>query len=217
MEGSLQAYFLRLVMALAVGGFIGLERELRGKPAGTRTNMLICLGSCLLMIISIELARHAGAPADPARIAAQAVSGIGFLGAGTIIRSRFHVTGLTSAATIWALAALGLAIGAGYLLISLATAGLIGITLTAVPHVEKAILKRRATHVVSLVLTKRDGVMEPILAILHEAGVTVEGLEIDRSRERPTVTFEYPASIATHGQIIERLAQCDGVERVTHV
>lgn len=102
----------KLFAAVLVGGGIGLERELKGKPAGLRTNVLICVGSALLMDLSLSLTRTYGG--DPGRISAQVVTGIGFLGAGTILHTRGMITGLTSAATIWVVAALGLTIGAGY-------------------------------------------------------------------------------------------------------
>ncbi|MEX2180479.1 MAG: MgtC/SapB family protein [Gemmatimonadaceae bacterium] len=102
----------KLFIAILVGGGIGLERELRRKPAGLRTNILICVGSALLMDLSMALAfAHGG---DPGRIAAQVVTGIGFLGAGTILHTRGTITGLTSAATIWVVAAIGLTVGAGF-------------------------------------------------------------------------------------------------------
>lgn len=102
----------KLLIAVLIGGGVGLERELKGKPAGLRTNILICLGSALLMDLSMSLTATYGG--DPGRIAAQVVTGIGFLGAGTILHTRGQITGLTSAATIWVVAALGLTIGAGY-------------------------------------------------------------------------------------------------------
>lgn len=101
---------LKILIAILAGGGIGLERELRGKPAGLRTNILICVGSALLMDLSIRVAGDSG---DPGRIAAQVVTGIGFLGAGTILHTRGTITGLTSAATIWVVAAIGLTSGAG--------------------------------------------------------------------------------------------------------
>ena len=102
----------KLLIAVLIGGGVGLERELKGKPAGLRTNILICVGSALLMDLSMSLSATYGG--DPGRIAAQVVTGIGFLGAGTILHTRGQITGLTSAATIWVVAALGLTIGAGY-------------------------------------------------------------------------------------------------------
>lgn len=102
----------KLIVAIIAGGAVGLERELRGKPAGLRTNILICLGSALLMDLSVRIANDYNG--DPGRIAAQVVTGIGFLGAGTILHTRGTITGLTSAATIWVVAAIGLTAGAGY-------------------------------------------------------------------------------------------------------
>jgi len=109
----------KLLVAIVAGGAIGIERELRGKPAGLRTNILICLGSALLMDLSVRIANDYNG--DPGRIAAQVVTGIGFLGAGTILHTRGTITGLTSAATIWVVAAIGLTAGAGYEFEALAT------------------------------------------------------------------------------------------------
>lgn len=110
---------VKLMVAIIAGGAVGFERELRGKPAGLRTNILICLGSALLMDLSVRIANDYNG--DPGRIAAQVVTGIGFLGAGTILHTRGTITGLTSAATIWVVAAIGLTAGAGYEFEALAT------------------------------------------------------------------------------------------------
>ncbi len=101
-----------------LGGAIGLEREIAGKPAGLRTNILICMGAALLTDVSIGLVTNSDGTrvGDPARLAAQIVTGIGFLGAGTIMQARGTITGLTSAATIWVVAAIGITIGAGHYL-----------------------------------------------------------------------------------------------------
>src|SRR3989442_2277197 len=101
--------FLQLSLATLFGGAIGLERELGGKPAGLRTNILICIGSVLYTKLSITMA---AGTADPTRVAAQIVTGVGFIGAGTILHARGAVVGLTSAATIWVVAAIGVALGA---------------------------------------------------------------------------------------------------------
>ena len=98
-----------LLLASLLGGAIGWEREHSGKPAGLRTNILICMAATLLTDLSVRLAPSFGGPADPGRIAAQIVTGMGFLGAGTIIQTRGTVTGLTTAATLWIVAAIGMA------------------------------------------------------------------------------------------------------------
>ena len=106
---------LKLMLAVVLGGAIGLEREIKAKPAGLRTNILICVGAALLSDVSIRIGLIGGERVgDPARIAAQIVSGIGFIGAGTIMQGGGTITGLTSAATIWVVAAIGIAIGAGF-------------------------------------------------------------------------------------------------------
>jgi len=110
--GSHFVLCLRLLLAAVLGGAVGLERELAGKPAGLRTNLLIGMGAALFTHVSVAIPAAAGS-GDPARIAAQVVTGIGFLGAGTIIHARQAVHGLTSAATVWVVAGLGVAVGAG--------------------------------------------------------------------------------------------------------
>jgi putative Mg2+ transporter-C (MgtC) family protein len=107
--------FLRLTVALICGCLIGIEREMHGKNAGLRTNALVCIGSCLIMLVSLEVHQmyKAEGPADPGRIAAQVVSGIGFLGAGAIIRAQEGVKGLTTAAGVWVASGIGLACGLG--------------------------------------------------------------------------------------------------------
>src|SRR6185436_12577462 len=101
---------VQLLLALVLGGAVGLERELKGKPAGLRTNMLICVGATLFTVLSYRMGAGIG---DPGRVAAQILTGVGFIGAGTILHMRGAVTGLTSAATIWVVAAIGLAVGSG--------------------------------------------------------------------------------------------------------
>lgn len=130
----------KLLIAILAGGAIGLERELRHKPAGLRTNILICLGSALLMDLSTRIAGPSGG--DPGRIAAQVVTGIGFLGAGTILHTRGTITGLTSAATIWVVAAIGLTAGAGFVFEALAATITVMVVLEGMGYVERRFLDR---------------------------------------------------------------------------
>jgi putative Mg2+ transporter-C (MgtC) family protein len=131
---------LRLALAAALGGAVGLEREFRHKPAGLRTNMLIALGSALFSILSVELGAGAG---SPDRIAAQVVTGIGFLGAGAILRSGENIHGLTTAATIWVNAAIGMAAGLGaYTVATVAAVVTLGV-LALMPVMEKIVDRRR--------------------------------------------------------------------------
>ena len=126
--------FLRLALAAGLGGAIGLEREFRRKPAGLRTNMLIALGSALFSILSVELGTAAG---SPDRVAAQVVTGIGFLGAGAILRSGESIHGLTTAATIWVNAAIGMAAGLGAYAAAAGGATLTLVVLALLPFMER--------------------------------------------------------------------------------
>ena len=125
---------LRLLLATFLGGAIGLQRELSGKEAGLRTNMLICLGSALFTVLSV-LAFPGG---DPSRLAAGVITGIGFIGAGVILhRTGGTVIGLTSAATIWSVAAIGIAAGAGKYIIAIA-ATVLALVILLLPHIKKS-------------------------------------------------------------------------------
>ncbi len=130
---------VRLSVAAFLGGVVGLERQQRHKSAGLRTHILVSLGSCLIMLISYKL--YAGVQgltnADPARLAAQVVSGIGFLGAGTIMKEGLTIKGLTTAASLWVVAGVGLAVGAGYYVGAVATTVLSVLALTFLPRFER--------------------------------------------------------------------------------
>ena len=132
-----------LLLSTVLGGAIGWEREHAGKPAGLRTNILICIAATLLTDLSVSAAASASAVADPGRIAAQIVTGMGFLGAGTIIQSRGHVTGLTTAATLWVVAAIGMAVGFGAWVEAVGTTLLVLVTLIPLRKVEEAADRRR--------------------------------------------------------------------------
>ena len=136
---SLSEAFLRLALAAVLGGVIGLEREYHRKPAGLRTNMLIALGSALFSMLSVELGAGAG---SPDRIAAQVVTGIGFLGAGAILRSGGNVHGLTTAATIWVNAAVGMAAGLGSYTVAAVSAAITLVVLALLPFMEEFFEKR---------------------------------------------------------------------------
>jgi len=217
MTENLTTYLIRLLVALLVGGLIGLEREFKGKPAGIRTNMLMCIGSAMIMIISIEISKLGKGYADPGRIAAQVVTGIGFLGAGTIIRSKFHITGLTTAATIWVLSALGLAIGAGYITLAVIGAVFITITLTLMRYIEDAILRRRKTHILAITLTPKEGILLKVLETFTSLKVISEALEVDKTEDKWSLTLEYTCSEEKHSEILNRLSQTDGVMKTNEL
>ncbi len=134
---------LRLLLATVLGGAVGLERELAGKPAGLRTNLLIAMGAALFTHVSLAIPAVTGS-GDPARVAAQVVAGVGFLGAGTIIHARHAVHGLTSAATVWVVAGLGVAVGAGAEHDAVLATFVVLVALTALRAVEHRFLGRES-------------------------------------------------------------------------
>ena len=165
---------LKLALAVVLGGAIGLEREIKAKPAGLRTNILICVGSALLSDVSIRIGLIDGGArvGDPARLAAQIVSGIGFIGAGTIMQGGGMVTGLTSAATIWVVAAIGIAIGAGFYVEAAGSGILVMVVLAWLTRIENRV--RRIRRVVQF--TVRAKPATPI-ADLRET-LSAHGLHI---------------------------------------
>lgn len=162
---------LSLSVALALGAFIGLERELSDKAAGLRTNILICVGSCLFAILSRLLADSIGT--DVTRIAAQIVSGIGFLGAGAIMREGEHVTGLTTAATIWVVAAIGVTVGFGYYSLAAAAAVMTLVVQGVFPHLDTMIDELRQRHTFKITSDLDDDGLEQIKTIFRNSDVKV--------------------------------------------
>lgn len=150
---------IRLLAALVLGGIIGYERQVRSKAAGLRTHILVSMGACLYMMVSLsipaEMQAAYGMSSDGGRIAAQVVSGIGFLGAGTILAAQGtrKIIGLTTAASIWAVAAVGLAAGAGLLFMAGLTALLILITLRALRRIDRMLSRTQPHHFLELTLT----------------------------------------------------------------
>lgn len=138
---------IRFVTALVCGGLIGWEREYRGKPAGLRTSILVCFGAVIyVMSINIMFEMMHLNTLDPSRMASQIVTGVGFLGAGAIMRSPLHVTGLTTAATIWVVAAIGVVIGFGFPLMAFTLTILVLITLIIVGKLEMKYIKENSAE-----------------------------------------------------------------------
>jgi putative Mg2+ transporter-C (MgtC) family protein len=183
---------VKLSLAVLLGGIIGFERELAGKPAGLRTNILICIGAALLMDVSLRVGLVDGhRVGDPGRIAAQIVSGVGFLGAGTIMQGQGVVTGLTSAATIWVVAAIGMTVGGGYYVEGIGAGLLVTFVLAGLGGLERWV--QRARRVVSATVRARvNTAEEEIAATLRAHGIHIEDQHVfDHAQDR---TFELKLS-----------------------
>ena len=169
----------KLVLAVLLGGAIGLERQMAGKASGLRTNILICLGSALIMDLSMNLGTSFGEVriGDPGRIAAQVVTGIGFIGAGTIMQSRGAITGLTSAATIWMVAAIGLTVGAGFFTEALGATALVMLVLAGLGRLEYRMLRMQRTHECTI-RTKPGITLDWLKTTLFADGLSIVKVEI---------------------------------------
>lgn len=210
--------WLKLGLSILCGGAIGLEREVSDKPAGLRTNMLICVGSTLITMTSLHVAltyaeRQVNI-ADPGRIAAQIVSGIGFLGAGTIIQARGSVHGLTTAATIWVMAGVGLAIGAGTYAPALTTTAILLLVLVALGWAERHFAPPRRFVHFAVVARRGPGLIDAVneLTERHARGVSDVGLKTADDGLR--MTFTLTCTARARDAILEGLLALDAVRDV---
>jgi len=204
---------LRLLLAVALGGIVGWQREAADKPAGFRTHILVCVGAALFTLISRE--GFFGSGADPARVASNIVVGIGFLGAGTIWRAGGSVQGLTTAASLWTVAAIGTAAGIGYYAGALITT-LIVISVLQLFKVIESRIPRRGYGRLALIVTDRPGQLGVIGTVLGGMGVNIEHVEVaQRMDERVSInlTVRIPGR-ASRDDILMTLSGTAGVEDV---
>ncbi|HHW09536.1 MAG TPA: MgtC/SapB family protein [Firmicutes bacterium] len=212
---------LRLFTAVVLGGLVGLERESHGRPAGFRTHILVCLGSSLIMILSIygfaSLSAADGGfrTYDPGRLAAQIVSGIGFLGAGTILKEGATIRGLTTAASLWVIAAIGMAVGAGAYFAALATTFFITLTLWAFSKLEHSFAPSKRQVVLAMDIMDQPGQLGAIGSLLGSRGINIRGVDITPSSisDKHThleVVIDLPAK-ANRLDITEEIMKLPGI------
>ena len=203
---------VRLLAALVLGAVVGLERERQERAAGLRTVTMVSLGSCLFTIVGAY-----GFPnTDPSRVAAQIVTGIGFLGAGTIFLRKDLVRGLTTAATIWAVAAIGMATGTSQYLIALFTTLLILSVLMVLKPIERRFFKRPNEAQVSLLLPRGEGEIERVRAALRGIGACPMSLrihELDGTTDRLEIDIGLPAERTT-SELLRQLRSIEGAKQI---
>ena len=192
---------MKLLLAILIGGVIGAEREFRDKAAGFRTIIFICVGATLFTIFSQKL----GGDDDPVRIAANIVSGVGFLGAGAILRGTGRVMGLTTAATIWLAAALGMGIGGGYFAFSAAGAVAILIVLWIFPKIEGWIDVVRDARTYEIVTPVSLEKFEELKAAFHECGLRTRRPRRTKSGTDMVCRIYAHGSPACHEQLVKKL------------
>jgi putative Mg2+ transporter-C (MgtC) family protein len=208
---SVSTVALRLLLAFVLGGIIGLERERRDRPAGLRTHILVTVAAALLMMLSRLVA---GESADPGRIAAGVVTGIGFLGAGTIIRSGADVHGLTTAATLWAASAVGLTVGIGSYSAAIVATAIIFITLTALRRLERYIGGVSAEQRIAVQLTSGASFPTQMLAELRDAGVYVESIDFAGEGGEQVVMYYQNAEGVSRERLMEIASRQDNIASV---
>jgi putative Mg2+ transporter-C (MgtC) family protein len=212
---------LRLALAAALGAAIGLEREIREREAGLRTHLLVSLGSALFTIVSAYgfhaflASGQSVVRADPSRIAAQIVTGIGFLGAGAIIRQGLSVRGLTTAATLWVVAAIGLATGAGYYSAAVVTTVLVILSLWPLRLLTHRIFLRfRPDHERLLVDLEPGRSAAPLLEAVERVGGRIESLSIVGSEDRRSVALEVEFPERERAEVTSVVGGLEGVRGI---
>jgi putative Mg2+ transporter-C (MgtC) family protein len=205
---------LRLVLAAVLGGAIGYQREVAEKPAGLRTHLLVSLGSSMVMLISVyPFLEKPGV--DVSRIAAQVITGIGFLGAGAIIRQGSIVKGLTTAASLWAVAGIGLAVGIGFYAPSILATVLILLSLTVLKKFEGYLAPEHE----KLLITSLDkpGQLGRIGLALGEIGVDIRSIDLDIDERRGLANITLAVVIPTginRAKVMEKLTTVDGLTKI---
>ncbi|MEK6705702.1 MAG: MgtC/SapB family protein [Candidatus Poribacteria bacterium] len=219
---QLLSFFLpRILFAVICGGLIGLERELKNKPAGIKTNILICIGASLYTSVSVLMSTtlsESGYWGDPARIAAQIVSGIGFLGGGTIIQSRGTILGLTTAATIWVVAAIGICIGIGRFDIGVIASVSVVLVLVLSNFFEDRVLGRSLSFACEIVVDDPKGQMRfAINQAFAQNNLTLDDFDISPRGEFSVLTCKYSGHRGDHKKFILELWGIPGVREVRQI
>ena len=198
MELNIWEIALRLGLAVIFGGLVGFERETHNRPAGFRTHILVCTGSALIMMVSAYGFLNefgTGYQLDPGRIAAQVVTGIGFLGAGTILQQRGSIRGLTTAASIWVVSGIGLATGIGFYAGAALATLLVLISLLYLGRVDRKILQRRRIKVLQIKAVDQPGMLSRVTGVISDSKLDIkkaylQAHEYDSSLEREVVEIE---------------------------
>jgi putative Mg2+ transporter-C (MgtC) family protein len=203
----------RLLMACAMGAVVGIEREARHKASGLRTNILICMGAALFTIMSVVLAGE-NSP-NKGQVASNIVQGIGFLGAGLILHGRNRVLGLTSAATVWVVAAIGMTCGAGLYVEAAIATGIVFFSLRFI-----GLLESRSKWKAYVMLYEVRGADEKtmfadIFKVLDREQLRLNVVDRDKVGEMERVTFAISASRARHKHLLAELVECDATDHVT--
>ncbi|RAL23214.1 MgtC/SapB family protein [Thermoflavimicrobium daqui] len=213
----------RLVIAAVLGGLVGWERELNNSPAGFRTHILVSVGSTLIMLISIygfsDFMSEPRVTFDPRRISAQVVSGIGFLGAGTILRQGVTVSGLTTAASLWVVAGIGLAVGTGFMFAAVVTTVIALVSLELLNRIETLMHKKRSLRIIHVTVIDEPGKLGELASCIAGQGGNVRKVKIEERDENTaaeldiTFTIRVPEAVPM-AEMLDHIRSIYGVKQV---
>jgi len=211
LQDFLSKTMVRLALAAVLGGIIGLERELKRKPAGLRTNMFICFGSAMFTILSTELAGEFGL-GDHTRIAAQIIPGIGFIGAGSILHDKGGVSGITTAATIFVVASIGMAVGGGLYVMAIFSTMLIYLALHLLGLLERQLNLKELTMNYTIIADKTaDDLVAEVNAIMEDQGKEMRAMHLSRSGEKEKLVFRVDGTQHEHKLLTEQLRRSSDI------
>src|SRR5689334_1685948 len=202
LTGAMAHHLASLGLAALLGGAIGLERQLKRRPAGLRTHMLICFGCAMFTILSVEI----GGSAEKDRIAAQIITGIGFIGAGSILHSKNGVTGLTTATTIFLVASIGMACGGGYYWLAVFGTGLVLLCLAAIGWLEQWFNLKPLMMDYSVITDESsDQVLQEVTDVLESSGKEMERMHLTKLNGKKKITFAVDCTRREHKLLLDML------------
>jgi len=206
---------LRLLMAAVLGAAVGWQRERHAQPAGLRTHTILVVGSTLAMLLSINLARqYSVVSQDPARLAAQVISGIGFLGAGAILREGLTVKGLTTATSLWTMAIVGLAVGDGYFLVAAVVTAFLLVALSTMYWFERRYIHGSVTIFITLKAEDRVGLIDEVKQVLTQKSRRIDAMSVRRNLEDRNISIDVTMESResdTSSRLVDELADIKGV------
>lgn len=211
--------FIRLFLAVILGGAVGIEREYKNRPAGMRTHVLVCLGACVIALLDSLMASHSlaidGVTTTFGRISAQVISGVGFLGAGTIFMAQKRVAGLTTAASLWCMACIGLALGMGYYTLGICA----GVIVLLVLHLAQNAIHPSMLKAIELEFIHRDVALPFVEECFRTYGVQMRDLNIHIERAKDYRIYHYTYTVTlrdsyVYVQLMTKLSESENIIQV---
>lgn len=208
---------LRVLVGAVLGAAVGLERERQDQPAGLRTHMILVIGATLAMVLSVNvgyLYARPGTPSDPARLAAQVISGIGFLGAGAILRYGFTVKGLTTATSLWTMAIVGMTVGAGYYLIGVVTTALMLVVLALLNIIENRFVRTAISRLIQIEADYHKGVVKSVRRVVEKYADSMASFSIQKHFKQKRLRIQVVARVSRDQsleELIETISDIEGV------